>query len=205
MNAVTQAPLVLDGSAPFVSPAAETREKLLAATARAQGADQGAVASCAARLRRLDEHAADHPLTEPKVVPSAPTAPPVPPVVVDEPTAAGGQTPAAPGDTAEVVTTGEPVDTTVPTHADTAGTAHTDTAGRTGEEQQAVAPDAPEQADASQGQAGSTAPGAAGQVAPGDRSDAPAAGQPTPEHHVEDEDLTQPIPVQPPSGDQRGS
>src|SRR6476659_8340147 len=35
MNAVTQAPLVLDGSAPFVSPAAETREKLLAATARA--------------------------------------------------------------------------------------------------------------------------------------------------------------------------
>ena len=41
---------------------------LLAATARAQGADQGAVASCAARLRRLDEHAADHPLTEPKVV-----------------------------------------------------------------------------------------------------------------------------------------
>jgi signal transduction histidine kinase len=35
MNAVTQAPLILDGSAPFLSPAAETREKLLAATARA--------------------------------------------------------------------------------------------------------------------------------------------------------------------------
>ena len=59
---------------------------LLAATARAQGADQGAVASCAARLRRLDEHAADHPLTEPKVVPVRglrPTVAPVPPVVVD--------------------------------------------------------------------------------------------------------------------------
>src|SRR3569832_2543196 len=39
MNAVTQSPpgsqLILEGSAPFVSPAAETREKLLAATARA--------------------------------------------------------------------------------------------------------------------------------------------------------------------------
>src|SRR5689334_13905093 len=39
MNAVTQAPpgsqLILEGSPPFVSPAAETREKLLAATARA--------------------------------------------------------------------------------------------------------------------------------------------------------------------------
>jgi signal transduction histidine kinase len=39
MNAVTQAPpgsqLILDGSAPFLSPAAETREKLLAAAARA--------------------------------------------------------------------------------------------------------------------------------------------------------------------------
>src|SRR3954467_2474716 len=35
MNAVTQSPLVLEGSPPFISPAAETREKLLAATARA--------------------------------------------------------------------------------------------------------------------------------------------------------------------------
>jgi signal transduction histidine kinase len=37
MSAVTQskAPLILEGSPPFVSPAAETREKLLAATARA--------------------------------------------------------------------------------------------------------------------------------------------------------------------------
>jgi signal transduction histidine kinase len=39
MNAVTQSPpgsqLILEGSTPFVSPAAETREKLLAATARA--------------------------------------------------------------------------------------------------------------------------------------------------------------------------
>ena len=178
---------------------------LLAATARAQGADQGAVASCAARLRRLDEHAADHPLTEAKVVPSAPTVAPVPPVVVDGPTAAGGQTSAAPGDAAKARTTGEPVDTTVPSH--------TDAAGPTGEELQAVAPDAPEQAeshtpeqaDAPQGQAGSTATGTASQVAPGDRGDAPAAGQPAPEHHGEDDDLTQPIPVQPPSGDQRGS
>jgi aminoglycoside phosphotransferase (APT) family kinase protein len=184
---------------------------LLAATARAQGADRGAVASCAARLRRLDEHAADHPLTEPKVVPSAPpvasvppTAP-VPPVVVDEPTVAGEQTSAAPGDAAKAVTTGEPVDATVPAHADTAGP--------TGEELKVVAPDAPEQAephtpeqaDAPQGQAGSTATGSAGEVAPGDRGDAPAAGQPAPEHHGEDDDLTQPIPVQPPSGDQRGS
>ena len=178
---------------------------LLAATARAQGADQGAVASCAARLRRLDEHAADHPLTEPKVVPSAPTVAPVPPVVVDGPTAAAGQTSAAPGDAAEAVTTGEPVDTTVPTH--------TDPAGPTGGELPVVAPDAPEQveshtpeqADAPQEQAGSTATGTASEVAPGGRGDAPAAGQPAPEHHGEDDDLTQPIPVQPPSGDQRGS
>ena len=178
---------------------------LLAATARAQGADQGAVASCAARLRRLDEHAADHPLTEAKAVPSAPTVAPVPPVVVDGPTAAGGQTSAALGDAAKARTTGEPVDTTVPSH--------TDAAGPTGEDLQAVAPDAPEQAeshtpeqaDAPQGQAGSTATGTASEVAPGDRGDAPAAGQPAPEHHGEDDDLTQPIPVQPPSGDQRGS
>ena len=193
---------------------------LLAATARAQGADQGAVASCAARLRRLDEHAANHPLTEPKVVPSVPPkAPvpamaPVPPVVVDEPTAAGGQTSAAPGDAAGVGTAGEPVDTTVPTHADTAGP--------TGEELPAVAPDTPEQAEphtpeqaepdaaaeqahAPQGQAGSTAAGTAREAAPGHRGDAPADGQPAPEHHGEDDDLTQPIPVQPPSRDQRGS
>ena len=184
---------------------------LLAATARAQGADQGAVASCAARLRRLDEHAADHPLTEPKVVravpavASVPTVAPVPPVEVDQPTVAGGQTSAAPGDAAEAVTTGESIDTTVPSHADTAAP--------TGEVPQAIAPDAPEQAephtteqaDAPQGQAGSTATGSAGEVAPGGRGDAPAAGQPAPEHHAEDDDLTQPIPVQPPSGDQRSS
>ena len=181
---------------------------LLAATARAQGADQGTVASCAARLRRLDEHAADHPLTEPKVVPavaSVPTVAPVPPVVVDEPTVAGGQTSAARGDAAEAVTTDESVDTTVPAPADAAAP--------TGEVPQAVAPDAPEQAephtpeetDAPQGQAGSTATGSAGEVASGGRGDAPAAGQPAPEHHAEDDDLTQPIPVQPPSGDQRSS
>jgi aminoglycoside phosphotransferase (APT) family kinase protein len=181
---------------------------LLAATARAQGADQGTVASCAARLRRLDEHAADHPLTEPKVVPavaSVPTVAPVPPVVVDEPTVAGGQTSAARGDAAEAVTTDESIDTTVPSHADPAAP--------TGEVPQAVAPGAPEQAephtpeqaDAPQGQAGSTATGSAGEVASGGRGDAPAAGQPAPEHHAEDDDLTQPIPVQPPSGDQRSS
>ncbi len=186
---------------------------LLAATARAQGADQGAVASCAARLRRLDEHAADHPLTEPKVVPSVPTVPPVPPVVVDEPTVAGGQTSTAPGDAGETVTMGKPVDAPVSTPADTAAP--------TGEVPQAVAPAAPgkaephtrEQADAPQGRAGSTATGTAGEVAPDDRGDAPAAGQPAPEHHAEDapehhaedDDLTQPIPVQPPSGDQRSS
>jgi len=34
MSAVTQSPLILEGNPPFVSPAAETREKLLAATAR---------------------------------------------------------------------------------------------------------------------------------------------------------------------------
>jgi aminoglycoside phosphotransferase (APT) family kinase protein len=175
---------------------------LLAATARGQGADQGAVASCAARLRRLDEHAADHPLTEPKVVPTTPTVAPVPPVGVDEPTVAGGQTSAAPGDAAEAVTTGEPDDTTVPVHADTAAP--------NGEGPRAVAPEqaephTPDQTDAPQPQAGSTASGTAGGVAPGDRSDAPAAGQPVQEHHPEDDDLTQPIPVQPPSGDQRRS
>ena len=80
------------GRAPRPAPRARARlvaelrllSALMAATARAQGADQGAVASCAARLRRLDEHAADHPLTEPKVVPAAagsvPTVAPVPPV-----------------------------------------------------------------------------------------------------------------------------
>ena len=156
---------------------------LLAATARAQGADQGAVASCAARLRRLDEHAADHPLTEPKVVravpavASVPTVAPVPPVEVDRPTVADGQTSAAPGDAADAVTTDESIDTTVPTHADTAAP--------TGEVPQAIAPDAPEQAephtteqtDAPQGQAGSTATGSAGEMAPGGRGDAPAAGR----------------------------
>ena len=55
------------------------------------------------------------------------------------------------------------------------------------------------------GQPGPTAAGSAGAVAPGDRGGAPAAGHPAPEHHGEDDDLTQPIPVQPPSGDQRGS
>ena len=182
---------------------------LLAATARQH---QGAVASCAARLRRLDEHAADHPLTEPKVVPSAPTTAPVPPVVVDAPTGAGDEASAAPGAAPEAVTTGEPVEPTVPAHADTAVP--------TDDEPQAAAADAPEQtephapeqpaahpseqADAAQGQPGPTAAGSAGGTAPGDRGDAPAAGHPAPEHHGEDDDLTQPIPVQPPSGDQRG-
>ena len=182
---------------------------LLAATARQH---QGAVASCAARLRRLDEHAADHPLTEPKVVPSAPTPAPVPPVVVDAPTGAGDEASAAPDAAPEAVTTGEPVEPTVPAHADTAVPTDDEPQAAAADAAEQAEPHAPEQpaahpseqADAAQGQPGPTAAGSAGGTAPGDRGDAPAAGHPAPEHHGEDDDLTQPIPVQPPSGDQRG-
>ena len=182
---------------------------LLAATARQH---QGAVASCAARLRRLDEHAADHPLIEPKVVPSAPTTAPVPPVVVDAPTGAGDEASAAPDAAPEAVTTGEPVEPTVPAHADTAVPTDDEPQAAAADAAEQAEPHAPEQpaahpseqADAAQGQPGPTAAGSAGGTAPGDRGDAPAAGHPAPEHHGEDDDLTQPIPVQPPSGDQRG-
>ena len=151
---------------------------------------------CAARLRRLDEHAADHPLTEPKVVRAVacrglrPTVAAVPPVVVDDADRRRRTRRRPPrGDAAEAVTTDEPIDTTVPSHADTAAP--------TGEVPQAVAPDAPEQAephdhgaaDAAARAGGSTATGSAGDVAPGGRGDAPAAGQPAPEHHAEDDDL----------------
>ena len=57
---------------------------LLAATA---AQDQGTIDSCASRLRRLDEHTAHAPLTEPQVVLStAPVIPGVsmPPVVIEE-------------------------------------------------------------------------------------------------------------------------
>ena len=57
---------------------------LLAATA---AQDQGTIDSCASRLRRLDEHTAPFPLTEPQVVLStAPVIPGVsmPPVVIEE-------------------------------------------------------------------------------------------------------------------------
>ena len=104
---------------------------LLAASARQ---DQGAVGSCAARLRRLDEHAADHPLTEPQVIhPSAPVPAeaPTPPVVVDEPTGAGGEASGAHGHETEAVPTGEPGEGTE--------TARPDHAAPTGEAPQGVA------------------------------------------------------------------
>ena len=182
---------------------------LLAATA-APG-DQGAVASCAARLRRLDEHAADHPLTEPQVVRRRPPRrAPVPrcrpswstsrPAPEGEASAAHrrrgrgrGRRPDEPGEA-----TGRPTPTPPRRPARCRRPSRRTPRSRPSR--------TPEQADAPQA-AGRVdrRPAPRAQGPPGGRSDAPAAGHPAPEHHAEDDDLTQPIPVQPPSGDQRGS
>lgn len=175
---------------------------LLAATARAQGADQGAVASCAARLRRLDEHAADHPLTEPKVVPavgSVPTVAPVPPVGTErvalrDPSSEQAQL--SPADSTQVDETpraanGAPLDAEVPVDdnavAGHGGVTRMDHLPPTGEGDPAPQP------------SGEHAPAAddvvEGTTAEDNREGATAIRRTRPSPD-DDEDLTQPIPLE---------
>jgi macrolide phosphotransferase len=202
---------------------------LLAATA---AQDQDTIDSCASRLRRLAEHTAHSPLTEPQVVLStAPVIPGVsmPPVVIEEwaapkpdqapladtphvgergapdhPADAAGSRGGAtaidhlPPDHGDEPRPGTPVEAAAPAgDADTRGTA--DDARDTADEAPRRADEAPRTADDPvRGDAASgDALGGAARTGGATAIDVGAAGD------EEDEDLTQPIPVQHPPTEQR--
>jgi macrolide phosphotransferase len=182
---------------------------LLAATA---AQDAATVDSCASRLRRLDEHTASQPLTEPQVVLSPTPLVPglsMPPVVIEEwaaPTAPEREDSAPPSDDAAQVDETAQVDAAArvdapgsddassagPGHADGTAAAEAEPArGDDDEHGQEPPADRPQVAGR----------GAEDDAAAASRGGATAIGHAPPGH--DDEDLTQPIPVQQRSEEQR--